>query len=117
MGFLELQQGAKDGHFKKGIYYELLRSLSVENPDDLADGAPFNYKQITDERTLAYLGAHISIHQNEVVIETYAPISWELKSKVRLEGQPRILQVKTITPMETVISPIARIVKYTITLG
>lgn len=116
MGLMEMQQAVKDKHFRKGIYYKKLVSLTIDNEDEMEDGSPFQYKRITDEKTLAYLGNHISIQQNDVVIETYAPIEWVIKGKVKLEVG-RLLQVKTITPTEIPISPISRIIKYTITLG
>lgn len=115
-GFLELQRAAKAGHFRKAIFYKKLPSLSIENPDGFEAGAPFSYGKITDEKTLTYLGGHISIQQNDVVIETYADFEWKEKSKIKLETG-RILQVKTSTPTEEVVSPVSRVIKWTITLG
>lgn len=116
MNLLELQEAAKAGHFRKAIYYQKTTALVVDQNDGFEEGAPFKYKKITDEKTLAYLGSHISIHQNDVIIETYAQFDWKEKSKVKLETG-RTLQIKTITPLERVISPISRVIKWTLTLG
>ena len=75
------------------------------------------YAKITDEYKLAYLGSHISLQQNDVVIETYAPFNWKaIKSKIKLDTG-RELRIKTATPFEEVISPVSIIKKWTITLG
>jgi hypothetical protein len=111
------QRAAKARHFRTGIFYELKPSLTINNEDLFENGAEFKYAKITDEYKLAYLGSHISLQQNDVVIETYAPFNWKaIKSKIKLDTG-RELRIKTATPFEEVISPVSIIKKWTITLG
>lgn len=116
MNSAAIQRAVKAKHFRSGLYYSLQRAVSVEDNDEFESGTLFKYKKITDERTLRYLSSHISIQANDIVIETYNPLLWVVKGKVRL-GASRLLQIKTVTPEEEEISPVSRVVKYTLTLG
>ena len=113
---LNMQRAAKAGHFRTAIFYKKLKSLSVDKEDQFEDGSPFKYGLVTNETKLSYLGSHISIRQNDVVIETYANYDWILKSKIKLETG-KMLQIQTATPFEEVISPVSRVIKWTLTLG
>lgn len=111
-----MQLAAKRKHFKHGIYYAKEIALVASNPDTFENGAPFTYGLITDSYKLNYLANHVALQENDVVLETYSPLNWDIKGKVKLDTG-RLLQVKTITPTEEVISPMSIVKRYTITLG
>lgn len=113
---LAMQMAAKDKHFHTGLYYKKLPALSINNADEFEAGVIFKYKVITNEKTLNYLSAHISITQNDMVIETYSKAEFVEKGKVKILSG-KILQIKKIYTTHIEISPVATIYKHTLTLG
>lgn len=110
-----ISKATRDKQFITAIYYKKKMALLAGETDQYDAGTPFKCSIISDEHKLQYHSSHIRIDSNDVVIETWTPLSLIHKSKVLIEN--RTLQVKQFYPVREVKNAMNSNEKWVITLG